>query len=82
MNPTVEPMDSLKPAPTKLLSIGAISRETGIHVSTIRMWEARYGALTPVRTEGGARRYSSTDLERLRLIKQLLDRGHKPSALA
>lgn len=82
MNPTVEPMDSLTPAPTKLLSIGAISRETGIHVSTIRMWEARYGALTPVRTEGGARRYSSTDLERLRLIKQLLDRGHKPSALA
>jgi hypothetical protein len=82
MNPTVEPMDSLTPTPTKLLSIGAISRETGIHVSTIRMWEARYGALTPVRTEGGARRYSSTDLERLRLIKQLLDRGHKPSALA
>ncbi|MFM7658204.1 MAG: MerR family transcriptional regulator [Burkholderiaceae bacterium] len=75
-------MDSLTPAPTKLLSIGAISRETGIHVSTIRMWEARYGALTPVRTEGGARRYSSTDLERLRLIKLLLDRGHKPSALA
>jgi hypothetical protein len=78
----MEPMDSLTPAPTKLLSIGAISRETGIHVSTIRMWEARYGALTPVRTEGGARRYSSTDLERLRLIKLLLDRGHKPSALA
>jgi len=75
-------MDSLTPTPTKLLSIGAISRETGIHLSTIRMWEARYGALTPVRTEGGARRYSSTDLERLRLIKQLLDRGHKPSALA
>lgn len=75
-------MDSLTPAPTKLLSIGAISRETGIHVSTIRMWEARYGALTPVRTEGGARRYSSTDLERLRLIKLLLDRGHKPSSLA
>ncbi|MBU6291922.1 MAG: MerR family DNA-binding transcriptional regulator, partial [Burkholderiales bacterium] len=44
----------------KLLSIGATSRETGIHVSTIRMWEARYGVLRPVRTEGGARRYSST----------------------
>lgn len=66
----------------KLLSIGAISRETGIHVSTIRMWEARYGVLQPVRTDGGARRYSSTDLERLRLIKLLVDRGHKPSALA
>lgn len=66
----------------KLLSIGAISRETGIHVSTIRMWEARYGVLRPVRTEGGARRYSSTDLERLRLIKLLVDRGQKPSALA
>lgn len=69
-------------APQKLLSIGAMSRETGIHVSTIRMWEARYGALEPVRTEGGARRYTTTDLERLRLIKLLIDRGHKPSALA
>jgi len=70
------------PAASKLFSIGAMSRETGIHVSTIRMWEARYGALQPVRTEGGARRYTTTDLERLRLIKLLVDRGHKPSALA
>lgn len=70
------------PATAKSLSIGAISRETGIHVSTIRMWEARYGALTPVRTEGGARRYSTTDLERLQLMKLLVDRGRKPSALA
>ncbi len=70
------------PAAPKLFSIGAMSRETGIHVSTIRMWEARYGALQPVRTEGGARRYTTTDLERLRLIKLLVDRGHKPSALA
>mgnify|MGYP003340491449 FL=1 len=69
-------------APPKLLSIGAMSRETGIHVSTIRMWEARYGALRPVRTEGGARRYSGTDLERLRVIKLLVDRGHKPSTIA
>ena len=69
-------------ASPKLLSIGAMSRETGIHVSTIRMWEARYGALQPVRTEGGARRYSGTDLERLRVIKLLVDRGHKPSTLA
>lgn len=71
-----------QPLSPKLLSIGAISRETGIHVSTIRMWEVRYGALQPIRTEGGARRYSTTDLERLRLIKLLVDRGHKPSALA
>ena len=70
------------PATPKLLSIGAISRETGIHVSTIRMWEVRYCALQPVRTEGGARRYTTTDLERLRLIKLLVDRGHKPSTLA
>lgn len=70
------------PATPKLFSIGAMSRETGIHVSTIRMWEARYGALQPVRTDGGARRYTTNDLERLRLIKLLVDRGHKPSALA
>ncbi|MGH3745410.1 MAG: MerR family transcriptional regulator [Mycobacteriales bacterium] len=43
-------------------------------VQTLRLYEAR-GLLEPERTEGGTRRYSSDDLERLRRIGDLLDAG-------
>ena len=67
---------------SRLLSIGALSRETGIHSSTIRIWESRYGAIAPARTAGGARRYSEHDVQRLKWMKALVDAGRKPSALA
>jgi predicted site-specific integrase-resolvase len=46
----------------KLLPIGAAARALGVSTSTLRRWEAS-GKLTPVRTEGGQRRY---DLAALR----------------
>lgn len=65
-----------------LLSIGKLSQQSGIHASTLRMWEARYQIITPVRTEGGARRYTRDDCLRLKWIKALVDLGYKPRALA
>lgn len=40
----------------------------------LRLYERR-GLLEPSRTEGGTRRYSNADLDRLRRIGQLLDSG-------
>ena len=55
--------------------IGAVSRLTGISPDTLRIWERRYGAVSPQRSPRGGRLYSPQDLERLRLMKQLVDAG-------
>ncbi len=46
----------------------------GMGVQNLRAYEAR-GLLEPDRTEGGTRRYSADDLDRLRRIGDLLDAG-------
>ena len=46
----------------------------GMGVQNLRLYEAR-GLLQPARTDGGTRRYSADDLDRLRRIAQLLDAG-------
>ena len=43
-------------------------------MQSLRAYEAR-GLLEPERTEGGTRRYSANDLDRLRRIGDLLDAG-------
>jgi len=64
---------------TSLLSIGALSRATGVPAETLRTWERRYGFPSGERTESGHRRYSMLTLERLRLVTQALDLGYPPS---
>lgn len=56
--------------------IGTVVSLTGISAHALRVWERRYKALQPLRTPGGDRLYCDEDIERLRLIKQLLERGH------
>ena len=46
----------------------------GMGVQNLRLYEAR-GLLQPDRTDGGTRRYSTHDLDRLRRIGDLLDAG-------
>ncbi len=46
----------------------------GMGVQNLRLYEAR-GLLEPARTQGGTRRYSANDLDRLRRIGDLLDAG-------
>src|SRR5271155_1002641 len=43
---------------------------SGIPVQSLRLYES-HGLLTPIRSDGGTRRYSSDDLARLRRISQL-----------
>ncbi|MBS45383.1 MAG: MerR family transcriptional regulator [Nocardioides sp.] len=47
---------------------------TGLHPQTLRTYE-RLGLITPGRTSGGGRRYSSRDLDRLREIADLTGAG-------
>jgi DNA-binding transcriptional MerR regulator/methylmalonyl-CoA mutase cobalamin-binding subunit len=59
------------------LSIGALSRATGIPVETLRTWEARYGFPMPERKPSGHRVYSLASVPRLRRIAEALSRGHR-----
>ena len=54
--------------------ISVAAELVGIGVQNLRAYEAR-GLLAPDRTEGGTRRYSADDLERLRRISGLLEAG-------
>ena len=63
-------------------SIGVVSRMTGIHPETLRMWERRYGLVKPGRSSGKSRRYSDEDIRRLSLVKTLVDAGHPISTVA
>lgn len=61
-----------------VFSIAAVERETGISKDTLRVWERRYGFPTPSRDVTGERIYSADEVEKLRLIRSLLDQGHRP----
>jgi len=54
--------------------IGAVVQHTGLPASTIRTWERRYAAVHPQRSSGGGRLYSEDDVERLQLLKALVQR--------
>jgi len=61
------------------IGIAAIAQEIGVTKDTLRVWERRYGSPRPMRTPGGERLYSQDQVTQLRLVKRLLDAGHRPS---
>jgi MerR family transcriptional regulator/heat shock protein HspR len=54
--------------------ISVAAELTGMHPQTLRIYE-RKGLLDPSRTSGGSRRFSESDLERLRHIQELTATG-------
>ncbi len=54
--------------------ISVAAELTGMHPQTLRIYE-RKGLLDPSRTSGGSRRFSESDLERLRHIQELTSTG-------
>ena len=56
--------------------IGAVSRLTGLSADVVRVWERRYGAIRPRRSDGGSRLYSDADIARLRQLRQAVEFGH------
>lgn len=65
-----------------LFRIGAVSRQAGIPTETIRAWERRYNVVEPTREGGRNRLYSQADIDRLTLIKQLVDQGFAIGTIA
>lgn len=64
-----------------MLSIGELSRKTGVKVPTIRYYEQMNLVTAPERSEGNQRRYTSKELERLTFIKHARDLGLKIEAI-
>lgn len=62
-----------------LFNIGVVERETGLGKDTLRVWEKRYGFPVPVRDQNEERLYPGEQVDRLRLIKRLLDIGMRPA---
>ncbi len=54
--------------------ISVAAELTGMHPQTLRIYE-RKGLLDPSRTSGGSRRFSESDLARLRRIQELTSSG-------
>jgi len=61
--------------------IRAVARLTGLSVDTLRAWERRYEAVVPKRGERG-RVYSDTDVDRLKQLAVLVERGHAIGTVA
>lgn len=67
--------------PALTLSIAAVERDTGLSKDTLRVWERRYGFPAPQRDASGERAYSLAEVEKLRVLKRLLDVGHRPGRI-
>ena len=64
-----------------MYSIGALSRQSGVKVPTIRYYEDRGLLPEAERTAGGQRRYDADGLLRLRFIKHARDLGFSIEAI-
>jgi len=76
------PTDTDEPATKTLMRSGTAARLAGLSPSTLRIWEHRYGVVTPPKSATGQRNYSMKDIERLRLIKRLTLEGHAIGTVA
>ncbi|TXC67047.1 MerR family transcriptional regulator [Piscinibacter aquaticus] len=63
------------------VNIAGAERATGLSKDTLRVWERRYGFPTPHRDAAGERLYPLAQIERLRLLKRLVDAGERPGRL-
>ena len=54
--------------------ISVAAELAGMHPQTLRIYERR-GLVSPARTQGGNRRYSDVDIDRLRRIQELAQEG-------
>lgn len=68
------PVGGQAPDSRAVYSISVASELSGVDPQMLRVYEQR-GLLSPFRTDGGTRRYSSRDLERVAIITALLGEG-------
>jgi DNA-binding transcriptional MerR regulator/methylmalonyl-CoA mutase cobalamin-binding subunit len=61
--------------------VRVVSERTGLSPHVLRIWERRYQAVTPARSEGGQRLYSDADIARLSLLHRASAGGRNVSQL-
>jgi MerR family transcriptional regulator, light-induced transcriptional regulator len=63
-------------------SIKVAARRCGLTTHVIRIWEKRYDAVSPDRTDTNRRLYSEDEIERLNLLRLATETGHSISNVA
>ena len=63
------------------MTILQLSKETGIGVDTLRIWERRYGCPMPERDARGHRSYSAQQADALRVVVKLQNFGVRPAKI-
>ncbi len=63
------------------MTIQQLSKEIGISIDTLRIWERRYGFPIPTRNARGHRSYSGDQVDELRIVKKLQSLGHRPGKI-
>lgn len=74
---TTKGADPMRPMRSQYQAVYVISvaaELAGMHPQTLRIYERR-GLVQPARTQGGNRRYSDVDIDRLRRISELASEG-------
>ena len=66
----------------KFCNIKYAAERSGLSAHVIRMWERRYTAVKPERTQSNRRLFSKADVLRLQLLKKAVDLGHSISHVA
>jgi hypothetical protein len=61
---------------------GEAAKLARMPAATLRIWEQRYGVISPPTSAAGQRLYSDEDVDRLRLLKALVGRGHAIGSIA
>lgn len=67
--------------PEGTVPIRIAERDTGLSKDILRAWERRYGFPTPIRDAFGSRTYPPEQVAKLRLLRRLVDAGHRPGRI-
>ncbi len=73
-------IDSVPP-PSPTRSIAAVEHDTGLSKDTLRVWERRYGFPAPNRGALGERVYPIDQVDKLRVLRRLVDGGYRPGKI-
>ena len=63
------------------VTISSVERDTGLSKDTLRVWERRYNFPQPSRDAFGERLYPAEQVDKLRVVKRLMDRGLRPGKI-
>ncbi len=62
--------------------IAVVSERTGLSQDVLRVWERRYGAVSPIRASSGVRLYTDADVHRLALMQSAIRGGRSIGRVA